>query len=230
MNSAIADVVVCPICEGPRQTRFGVCYCCELLARQLRVPLVPIVAVANYRSGDGLHRRLRGYKDAPVAEARGACTTELASLVDTWMLAQGTRLREHFGSSWDVVATVPSSHRPAGAPVDAVVARVPQLDRLRRPLLLRGPESTDHLVAARRGFALRPGVDRGWLRNQRVLVVDDSVITGARAQSAATALRLDGVRVVGVVAIGRMVTPGSGGPKLAFWEAHLRREAPAVWQ
>jgi orotate phosphoribosyltransferase len=40
-------------------------------------------------------------------------------------------------------------------------------------------------------------------------VVEDSTITGARAQSAAAALRLAGARVVGVVAISRVV---SGNP------------------
>jgi predicted amidophosphoribosyltransferase len=211
MASAVAEVAVCRICEGPVHPPFVVCFCCEVLVRQLRAPLVPIVAVTNYRIGDEMHRRLRGYKDAPVAEARDTCTSQLAALFDSWLLSSWTRLRRRFGSRWDVVATVPSSRRPRSrAPVDAVVVRVPQLGRLHRPLLMRGPEATGHLVAARRAFELNPDVDRGWLRDQRVLVVDDSVITGARAQSAAAALRLGGARVVGVVAVGRVVTPDSG--------------------
>jgi hypothetical protein len=167
------------------------------------MPLVPMVAVADYRVGDALHRRLRGYKDAPVAEARGTCVAQLVSLLDSWMDASRPRLRRRFGSGWDVVATVPSSHRPSGAPFDAVVSGVPALDALHRPVLVRGPAPTGHLAAARRGFALGPGVDRDWLRHQTVLVVDDSVVTGARAQSAAAALRLGGARVAGVVAVGR---------------------------
>jgi adenine/guanine phosphoribosyltransferase-like PRPP-binding protein len=45
-----------------------------------------------------------------------------------------------------------------------------------------------------------------------VLVVDDSVVTGARAQSAAAALRLAGAEVVGVVVLGRFLAgaPAAG--------------------
>jgi len=205
-----ATVDACRVCEGPTQRPFAVCFCCRALVRQLQMPLVPAVAMTDYRVGDEMHRRLRGYKDAPVAEARRHRTALLASLTARWSGADATRLRRRFGSAWDVVATVPSSHRPAGAPVDAVVSRVPQLDRLHRPLLVRGPAPTGHLVADRRGFALDRRVDRAWLRDRAVLVVEDTTVTGARAQSAAAALRLGGARVVGVVAIGRMVSGGPG--------------------
>jgi predicted amidophosphoribosyltransferase len=210
MTTAHAALAVCRVCAGPIRDRFAVCYCCETLIRQLQLPLVPVAAMTRYQIGDVMHRRLRGYKDAEVAEARATYAGRLASLVDTWLATNGTRLRRRFGSGWSVVASVPSSHRPAGAPVDAVIARVPRLERLRHPLLVGGTETTDHLVAARRGFEVRPGVDRSWLRNQRVLVVDDSLITGARAQSGAAALRLAGARVAGVVVIGRVVTSDRG--------------------
>jgi hypothetical protein len=173
--------------------------------------LVPTVAMTNYRIGDAMHRRLRGYKDAPVAEVRRLVADQLASLVDSWMTSNGTGLRRQFDSTWDVVATVPSSRRPVSAPVDAVISRVPQLDRLHRSLLVRGPAPIDHLVAARHGFEVNPRIEQCWLRQRRVLVFDDSIVTGARAQSAAAALRLGGARAVGVLAIGRVVAPGHPG-------------------
>jgi len=196
----------CRVCEGPTPWPFAVCFCCRALVRQLQMPLVPAVAMTECRVGDAMHRRLRGYKDAPVDEVRRRCAAQLGSLAARWLGADAARLRRRFGSAWDAVATVPSSRRPAGAPVDAVVSLVPQLDRLHRPLLVRGPAPTGHLVADRHGFALDRRVDRAWLRDRRVLVVEDSTITGARAQSAAAALRLGGARVVGVVAIGRVVS------------------------
>jgi adenine/guanine phosphoribosyltransferase-like PRPP-binding protein len=211
-TSAVADAgtIICPVCSGSAHGGFGLCFCCATLVRQLRLPLAPVVAIVDYRIGDRVHRRLRGYKDAPVAEARRAHTVWVASLLDAYLADHGAWLRHRFGAGWDVVATVPSSARPAGAPFDAVVARVPRLDERRRSLLVRGPEPTDHLVASRHGFTLAGGAERDWLRRRRVLVVDDSVTTGARAQSAVAALRLAGARVTGVLVVGRVLAPEPG--------------------
>ncbi|HEY4929250.1 MAG TPA: hypothetical protein VIH95_08855 [Acidimicrobiales bacterium] len=41
-----------------------------MTARQLGLPLVPLVALREYRIGDADHRRLRGYKDAPTPAQR----------------------------------------------------------------------------------------------------------------------------------------------------------------
>lgn len=188
----------CRVCDAPAAAPFPLCFCCATLVRQLRMPLVPLTALTGFRAGDALHRRLRGYKDAPVAEVRAACTEQLASMLAAW-------LPDADVGRWDSVVTVPSSSRPAGAPVEAVITSVPGLARYHRPLLVRGPEPTDHLLAARRGFSLRPGTDPARLRGLRVLVVDDSVVTGARAQSAAAAVRLAGAEVIGVVALARLM-------------------------
>jgi predicted amidophosphoribosyltransferase len=104
-----------------------------------------------------------------------------------------------------VVVPVPSSHRPAGAPVEAVLRHIPHLADSVEHLLVRGSAPTGHLLSDRLGFRLAPGADRVRLRALKVLVFDDSLVTGARAQSAAAALRLAGSQVVGVLAIGRSV-------------------------
>jgi hypothetical protein len=194
----------CPVCGSRTRARFALCFCCHATAGQLRLPLTPVAAMAHYRLGDALHGHLRGYKDAPLPEARSVHTAHLVARLRSWVTADDSRLAHRFGSGWDVVATVPSSCRPAMAPVDAVVTAVPELGR-HATLLIRGPEVTGHLVAARRGFELADGVDRDGLRGRTVLVVDDTVITGARAQSAAAALRIHGAHVVGILALGRVV-------------------------
>jgi predicted amidophosphoribosyltransferase len=207
------DPGACRVCAGPTPARFALCFCCTSAVRQLQLPLAPVMVVAEYQVGDRLHRWLRGYKDAPVAEARRACAGRLAELVRVWLEANRGRLDERFGPGWDLVTTVPSTVRPGGCPADALVDRVPDLARRHRRLLARGPEPTGHLVAARRGFEVLAGVDRSWLRTQRVLVFDDSVTTGARAQSAVAALRKGGAQVVGVVAVGRAVGGVAGGAR-----------------
>jgi hypothetical protein len=178
------------------------------------MPLAPLEAVAIFRTGDGLHRRLRGYKDAPVAEARAACTRHLATLVRGWLAGRGDGGRL---GPWDLVAAVPSSRRPGPSPVDRLVAAVPSLaPQLAAGLLVRGPGRTDHLVADRRGFAVDPAVGERAV-GRRVLVVDDTVVTGARAQSAVAALRAAGLRPAGVLAVGRAVAPEAAAWQAAAW-------------
>ena len=157
------DVPVCRVCGGAAHAPFAHCFCCATLVRQLEMPLTPVVAMVDYRVGDRIHRRLRGYKDAPVAEVRQACAAALVTMVRSWMAVHREALESRFGGPWEVVATVPSSTRPDGAPVDALVARVPDLAARHRPLLMRGPEPTGHLLATRRGFELTPAADRAWL-------------------------------------------------------------------
>ncbi len=204
MDASVPDAGCCRICGGRTRPSFAVCFCCSVLARQLRMPLVPVVAMAAYRLGGELHRHLRGYKDATAVEARAAHVAVLAERIGPWMADQrGLRLR--LGSTWDVVTTVPSTRRPTGRPVEAVVAAVGTLERLHVPMLVRGPDPTGHLVASRHGFELATPAELDPPGSARVLVVDDSIVTGARAQSAAAALRLGGARVVGVLALGRVV-------------------------
>jgi adenine/guanine phosphoribosyltransferase-like PRPP-binding protein len=198
---------VCCICRAPTRLPFPLCFCCTTVTRQLRLPLVPVATVADYRLGDPLHRCLRGYKDAPLAEARRVHVLRLQAMLGAWVA--GDRTAPRFGRRWDAVVTVPSSRRPTGAPVDAVVCGVPGLVGRLAPVLVRGPTPTDHLVASRWGFETAEGIDPSWHRGRRVLVVDDTIITGARAQSAAATLRLHGAEVIGVLALGRVLPPAA---------------------
>ena len=147
----------CRFCGAAASPPFALCFCCATLIRHLQMPLVPLVAVAEFRSGDVLHRRLRGYKDAPVAEVRAACTARLAAMVGDWLTTGPAPAWLPTANEWDLVVTVPSSCRPEGDPVAAVVGAVAPLAGRHRPLLVRGPAPTGHLRAARQGFVLRPG-------------------------------------------------------------------------
>ena len=196
----------CAVCAGTVHGRPPVCFCCRLAARQLGLPLVPVVVMGDYRVGDADHRRLRGYKDGRTAEMRARYRRELVSILAAWTAVHGGALVGRTGP-WSVVTTVPSTRRPGPAPAEALVDGVPDLANRHLRLLGRGKGALDHLQAARDGFAPLPGVDRAGLDGLSVLVFDDSVTTGARAQSAAAALRLAGGRVVGILAVGRALAP-----------------------
>ena len=171
--------------------------------------MVPTVVVHEYRVGDDGHRRLRGYKDAPTAEARRLHRRRVVDELATWIDGFGDRVDRRLGA-WTVVTPVPSTRRPGPAPAGALLDAVPALAARHLPLLARGTGALGHLTARRDGFAPAPGVDRAGLEELDVLVFDDSVTTGARSQSAAAALRLAGVDVVGILAVGRALPPEAG--------------------
>ena len=230
MGSTSVGVGICRLCEGPTQPEFALCYCCTTLIGRLQMPLAPVTAVTPYRVGDGMHRLLRGYKDAPLAEVRSIHTSQLAGILRWWLSEHGDRLLARTGGPWDLVVGVPSSQRPM-APVDALVDAVPSLARQHLSLLVRGPEPTGHLVASRRGFAVTSNGEAGCgERGRRALVVDDSFTTGARAQSAVAALRIAGIRVAGVLVVGRVVAPDTAWWQAAYWDSMFeeRRAARAV--
>ena len=202
----------CPVCgrgtRTPVDGRGPVCFCCRTVAAQLRLPLVPLVALSEYRVGDRSHRRLRAYKDGPVAEARDRSRNDLVAELAR-AVAHPTGSTARLGR-WAVVTTVPSTARPGGAPAERLVDRVPGLAECHLRLLVRGRGSGGHLRAGRDVFALAPGVDRAGLTGLPVLVFDDTTTTGASAQSAAATLRLGGARVVGILAMGRALAPVDG--------------------
>jgi hypothetical protein len=212
---------VCRFCRGPTQPGYGRCFCCATVAAHLGMPLVPVVSMTTYQLGDEMHRTLRRYKDDPSALTRrravDRCATMLAAFVDGHRPA----IEALSGGPWDMVVTVPSSTTPGRWPVDAVVSPVGSLAVAHRRLLLRGPGGLDHLHPSRSGFVVDPRVDRATLGRHSALVVDDSYTTGARAQSAATALRLAGMRVGAILALGRVVAPRSCPWHAAFWAAYV---------
>ncbi len=222
-RGASAPTPSCLSCDGPVRPGSLRCYCCDRLVRALGRPLAPLATACTYRVGDQVHRWLRAYKDAPSPALRTVTTRALAERFAAWVAWSGDDLVGRFGCRWEVVATVPST-RPgrAGAPADALVEAVPALAGLPRARLVRGPAGAGHLVADARAFAVagdrRP--------DGAVLVVDDTVTTGARAQSAVASLRAAGWRVAGVVTVGRALDPGVGPWVAAYWRERRGWQGP----
>ncbi len=198
----------CRFCAAPIAPGDRCCFCCRTVAAGLGRPPVPVAAAAFFQPGDAVHRMLRRYKDAPVAEARAYHAARAARRLALLVGSHGCLRTGQRPPAWDVAVTVPSTRGRLRSAVDDLVDRVPALAAERLPLLERGPGRLDHLVVSPDGFV--PTVGAGRWRGVRALVVDDVYTTGARAQSAAAALRTAGVVPVGIVVVGHLVYPASG--------------------
>jgi hypothetical protein len=214
----------CRTCRGPVQAGFARCYQCDLAHARCAGLLADVVAPVAYAvKGGRLAGDLWRYKSG----AAGA--TEAGARL-TAMLARF--LREHSDQVWraagmavgpELAAIVPSGQgRPGPHPLLGIVASC--VDASIVPL-----SAAPGAAARARGLA--DGVAVGWLTvggavaGADVLLVDDTWVSGASAQSAAAALKAAGARRVALVVIGRHVDPAD--PRSAEFVRALRAKTRA---
>jgi hypothetical protein len=174
---------------------------------------------------------LLGYKDSPVDEARQRFAAMLPPLLDTF-LGHAPCVAAAVGGAVEAALVVPSTTRPGRSPLQAVEG-LSRVVRIRLPGvawapgdLVRGSAPVGHMRPHAAAFGVRPGV-RDHVVARRVLLLDDLYVSGARAQSAAMALRLAGARRVVVVALGRLLRPDRSARHAAFAERFDRPEVAA---
>lgn len=172
--------------------------------------------VSLYRPGGVLHQALRGYKDGPPA-TRAVLASRVGALLGRFLWEQGPRIAP---AGWDGLVVVPSTTgRPGLHPLEAALGAVGALAAQIWPgALRRGTGGVGHREAGDGAFAPGEGVD---VAGARLVLLDDTWTTGARAQSAASALAAAGAEVEAVVVLGRVVTPVAGAPTGAWWERHV---------
>ena len=158
-----------------------------------------------------LYTVLMGYKEAPVAEARARFASIVRALTATFLRTHADCVAALAGGWPHFVLPVPSTVRPGGSPI----ARVPRLAadvESALPgvrwtgLLYRTREPVGHMHPSARAFAVPPSL-RCRVTDRRLVVLDDTYVSGARSQSAAAALRRAGASSVVVVALGRVLRP-----------------------
>jgi hypothetical protein len=193
-----------------------VCFACRVVARRLGRPLAPVVPAHLCPLPGPLYTVLLGYKESPVAEARSHFGAIVRALVRAYLEGHGSRLHAALRGSIDVVALVPSTHRPGPAPlalgtgIAGVVEEVLPTARW-APALLGRAERRDgwppvaHMRPDPAAFTV-PSPAQAPLRGARVLLLDDTYVSGARAQSAAAALGRAGARTV-IGPLGRVLRP-----------------------
>ncbi len=176
-----------------------------------------------------LYTVLMGYKESPVAEARRRFGPMVRALADDFLAGHRPCLEAAAGGPFELALPVPSTARRGPAPLvlveglaETVTGRLPGA-RWVPGTLVRTAVPLGHMRPDARGFA---GLDSDWSpgRRPRALLIDDTYVSGARAQSAAAALRRAGARAVVIVALGRVVRPDRVAGHAAFLH---RQPAPA---
>jgi hypothetical protein len=214
----------CRTCRGPVQAGFARCYQCDLAHARCGGLLADVVAPVAYAvKGGRLAGDLWRYKSGAAGAAEAGA--RLAAMLARFLREQGEQVWRATGMAVgpELAAVVPSGQgRPGAHPLAGIVASCVDV-----PIV---PLSTAPGATARaRGLA--DGVAVGWLTvggavaGADVLLVDDTWVSGASAQSAAAALKARGARRVALVIIGRHVDPAD--PRSAEFLRTLRAKTRA---
>jgi hypothetical protein len=187
--------------------------------------LADVVAPVAYAvKGGRLASNLWRYKSGmPGAAEAGA---QLAAMLAVYLREHGDQVWRAAGmaAAPALAAAVPSGQgRPGPHPLLGIVASC--VDVLIVPLAAAPG-------AAARARGLADGVAVGWLTVGRavagtdVLLVDDTWVSGASAQSAAAALKAAGARRVALVVLGRHVDPAD--PRSAEFLRTMRSQSASI--
>jgi len=200
-----ADGACCVVCRGPARPGYPRCYQCGThVADAPRMLADAVVPISYAVKGGGHAAALRAYKsDTPDPRA---CAWLRALLL--------VFLRDHGPCVWRHAAMPPPTRlavvpggqgRPGPHPLLTLVS--PYLALARVGLAVRPGEPLERSLNPRRF-----GAGRG-AAGASVLLLDDTWVSGASAQSAVVALRMAGARHVAVVVLGRHINPADPGSR-----------------
>jgi hypothetical protein len=196
-------VGICTACRGPvRGGSTGRCFHCALHAESAPGLLADAVAPIAYApKGGPLARDLWLYKSSRPGAAQAAAG--LRALLLTYLHAHGRQVWRRAGLAPPTHAcVVPSGRgRPGPHPLQALACgylTLPWAGLSQRP----GADAWGRCLDPERFELGRP------LPGARVLLLDDTWVSGGAAQSAAVALKLGGCRSVVTVVLGRHVAAG----------------------
>ncbi len=209
---------ICVRCHNHPVAGFERCYSCWRVESQVTRPCGLIVPVSLYEIPSQLHHLLRHYKSGRYPRRQHEFSLKVASLLCHFLDQHRGCIASETGRDWNVITSVPSSSGRVGEhPLVSALRSVPSFFAEYEELLQRGSATADHNRA--NDNAYRPSRR---LDGERVLLVDDTLTSGARAQSAASVLNGAGAEVVAIVPIGRVVDP-SWEHVTEWWNTRKRR-------
>lgn len=195
---------VCDLCHGAPGKDWDRCWSCAKTTGQVSRPVDLVVPISLTELLGQLHHVLRSYKnDAYLEAVREIFRLQVSALLARFLWQHGDCIRHAAGKDWDATTIVPSSQGRTGEhPLEAAIRMFPFLNDQYRSLLRPGMVKADHNHASDDAYEVAEAVI-----GMRVLLLDDTFTSGARAQSAASALQLAGAHVVAIVPIGRVIRP-----------------------
>jgi hypothetical protein len=196
------------------------------VAHRLGLPLAPVMPVRLCPVPGPLYTVLMGYKESPVDLARRRFAGLVARHVTSHLDRHAPCVMAALGGAADLVLPVPSSSRPDGAPLGHIAGlgssacrALGQPARWMPSLLSRSAAPVGHMRPHQSAFVV---ADPAAVAGARAILLDDTYVSGSRAQSAAAALRRAGARSTVIVPAGRILRPDRV-PAHADYLARLRR-------
>jgi hypothetical protein len=204
---------ICDRCHGCPSPGWSTCWSCSQVEGQLSAPCSIVVPITLYEVGYQLHHQLRNYKAAP-SDMSWNFLVKTAAILGYFLQLHSGCVAAAAGGPRDLITSVPSStDREGQHPLVRAIKLLPDVRDQYETLLERGEVNIAHTVASDQGFnALRR------LDNERILLIDDTFTSGARAQSATSALNNAGAIVVAILPIGRVITPGFNPNVMEYWK------------
>lgn len=194
---------VCERCHNHPRSGYQICYSCFQVERQVSRPCQLVVPISLYEIPSQLHHYLRHYKSDRYPDRKHEFALKAVALLCTFLLRHRLCIASDAGGDWDLITSVPSSSGRQGEhPLVTALRSVPTVFETYEHLLKAGSTKLEHNRASDKGF----DVTRS-LHGERVLLIDDTYTTGARSQSAASALNNGGGQVVAIVPVGRVINP-----------------------
>ena len=186
---------VCRWCLGLLGGRIDACFNCEENAAALDGRLQQITAVSLYAKPGRLRDWLTFYKDDGEVLADAAAGRAIGAILRHFFVANEAWLT---ALCVDVAVVVPSTLRPPPHPLSVLLEREAVLPVELVPGLKRTTAELGHNRPNPSAFVVSEE-----LIGKRILLLDDVYTSGARAQSAAFALREAGSTVVALCVVGR---------------------------
>jgi hypothetical protein len=196
------------------------------VGRRLGVPLSSVLPLRLCPIPGPLYTVLMGYKESPVAEARARFASMPVRMLGDFLATHAGCVAATAGGGISVALAVPSTARPHGAPLsmlDGMAAAVePSGARWSSHVLRRTGAPVGHMRPDAAAFAVDPSARPFLVEGGRVMLIDDTYVSGARSQSAAATLRRAGAASVVIVVLGRVLRPDRSRGHGDFLQAHGR--------